>query len=260
MEPLLHPRPAQAARAQAPLLHRLDRAGILYAEDFDGPAAPPAGPPPPEPVEPSFSSGEMEAARLAAAEAAVRQARAEWDASDARLRAEAMQAVASGLATAAADGAARADAMAEATVRAILALVAGLLPARCARHGDAEVRALVAHVLPLLQRETAITVRAGPAAAGLVQADLATLDDELGHRVSVTAVPGMASGSVSVAWQDGSLVRDASAVHAAMLAVLAELGLGDPALDASHGAAQDADGGAAHPGEPHRRSEDHAGP
>lgn len=225
MERLLHPAPKRAP-PYAPLLHTPDRAGILYAEDFDGPAATPPEPiPVPELPEPMFSSGEMEMARQTAAEAAVRQARAEWEGSDSHLRTLALNAMAASLAAADAAGRSLAEAAAEGTARAVLAMAAGLLPARCAGHGDNEVRHLLAHLLPLLHREPRIAVRACPAVADLVRSDLALLEDGLGSRVTVTAVPGMAPGDARVAWEDGSLVRDAGAIHAAMLAALAGLGL-----------------------------------
>ena len=213
-----------------PLLHTLDRAGILYAEDFDSPALPPPPEPEPEPepLEPSFSSGEMEMARQLAAEAAVARARTEWDQSDAHARTLALGAIAAELTAAQGDGRALAEAAADGTVRVILTMAAGMLPAYCAGHGEAEVRRLLAHLMPSLQREPRITVRVSPAIADRVRADLLG-DDDLAARVSVTAAPGLALGDARVAWADGSLVRDEAAIHAAMVAALAELGLVDSA-------------------------------
>lgn len=210
-----------------PLLHTPDRAGILYAEDFDSPASPPEPEPVPEPVEPSFSSGEMEMARQTAAEAAVAQACAEWERSDAHARTVALHAISAGLAAAQEEGRVLAEAAADGTVRVILTLAAGLLPAYCARHGEGEVRRLLAHLMPSLQREPRITVRVSPAIADRVRADLLE-DGDLAARISVTAAPGMALGDARVAWADGSLVRDEAAIHAAMVAALGELGLVDP--------------------------------
>ncbi len=212
-----------------PLLHTPDRAGILYAEDFDGPPAPPASAPPPapEPLEPSFSSGEMEVARQLAAEAAVARAQAEWDASEARARTHALAAIAAELAAAQEDARVLVEAAADGTVRAVLGMAAGLLPAYCAGHGGTEVRRLLAHLLPALQQEPRVTVRCNPAVAEAVRADLLLLDGDMADRVAV--VPsGLAPGDVRVAWADGSLVRDGAAIHAAMVAALAELGLVDP--------------------------------
>ena len=89
------------------------------------------------------------------------------------------------------------------------------------------MRLLLAHLLPTLQQEPRVTVRCSPAVAEAVRADLLLLDGELADRVAV--VPsGLAPGDVRVAWTDGSLVRDGAAIHAAMVAALAELGLVDP--------------------------------
>ena len=86
---------------------------------------------------------------------------------------------------------------------------------------------LLRHLLPTLVREPRITVRVGPAIAGAVRTDLASMDDDLASRVSVTAVDGLSPGDARVAWADGSLVRDAHAIHAAMVDALAGLGLVD---------------------------------
>ena len=135
--------------------------------------------------------------------------------------------MAADLAAAQDEGRRLAEAAADGTVRAILGLAAGLLPAYCARHSDAEVRGLMAHLLPALQREQRITVRVGPAIAGAVRTDLASMDDDLASRVSVTAVDSLSPGDARIAWADGSLVRDARAIHAAMVDALAGLGLVD---------------------------------
>lgn len=221
----------QSGRGQPgsePLLHTPDRAGILYAEDFDSPEPFQAAPEPEPAVEAAFSSGEMEMARQTAAEAAVAQARAEWEGSDAHARTLALCAVAAELTAAQEEGRALAEAAADGTVRAILTLAAGLLPAYCAGHGEAEVRQLLAHLLPALQREPRIAVRVSPAVAEAIRADLLLLDEDLAARVSVSAAD-MPPGDARVAWTDGSLVRDQAAIHAAMVAALAGLGLVDAA-------------------------------
>jgi len=220
-----HEQPGRGQPGSEPLLHTPDRAGILYAEDFDSPEPFQAAPEPEPAVEAAFSSGEMEMARQTAAEAAVAQARAEWEGSDAHARTLALCAVAAELTAAQEEGRALAEAAADGTVRAILTLAAGLLPAYCAGHGEAEVRQLLAHLLPALQREPRIAVRVSAAVAEAVRADL-LLDDDLAARVVVTAA-NMPPGDARVAWTDGSLVRDQAAIHAAMVAALAGLGLVD---------------------------------
>jgi hypothetical protein len=214
-----------------PLLHAPDRAGILYAEDFDGPATVAAPVPEPEPavIEPSFSLQAMEDARRSAAEGAVREARNTWERSDDHARTLALCAVAAELTAAQDSGRGLAEAAADGTVRTILTLAAGLLPSHCARHGGAEVRHLLGHLLPALHREPRVAVRVSPAVADAVRRDLALLDDDLAARITVTAVDGLASGDARVTWTDGGLVRDTRAIHAAMTKALAELGLIEPA-------------------------------
>ncbi len=213
-----------------PLLHAPDRAGILYAEDFDGPAPSAAPVPEPEPavIEPSFSLQAMEDARRSAAEGAVREARDTWERSDDHARTLALCAVAAELTAAQDSGRGLAEAAADGTVRTILTLAAGLLPYHCARHGGAEVRHLLGHLLPALHREPRVAIRVSPTVADAVRRDLALLDDDLAARITVTAVDGLASGDARVTWTDGGLVRDTRAIHAAMTKVLAELGLAEP--------------------------------
>ena len=216
MDGMFHPT-AHAHMAPGPVL------GILYAEDFD--ASDPAVLPdePSSPADIPLTQADVEAACAAA----VRDARAGWERSDLHARTEALGTLAAGVAEARTAARSAAEAVAEGVARTMLSLLAGALPSLCAAHGDAEVRALLRHVLPTLTQENRVTVRVRPGLVAGVQQDVALLDDDLADTISVlpTALP---PGDVRVAWTDGAVARDTTALLAAMQDALAELGLFDP--------------------------------
>jgi len=199
--------------------------GILYAEDFDDPQLPPM--PEREPAAPSFTLDDLEAAQNIARADAVQAARAEWEQSALYDRTQSLAAIASALANARQEARVLADKVADGATRAILSVVAGLLPDLCARHGGAEVRVLLRRLLPTLTQQPRIAVRVGSAILEGVREDLALLDEDLAATVVLTAAP-LAPGDARVTWTDGSLVRDQAAMRAAITAALTELGLLEP--------------------------------
>lgn len=205
---------------------------ILYAEDFDDEAPPPSPSPEepaaePEPAPPSYTQDELEAAQRAACADAVQAARAEWERSSLCQRTQSLAAIAAALSGTQNEADALAEAVAEGTARTVLSVLAGLLPDLCARHGAAEVRALLRHLLPTLTQQPRITVRVAPAALDGVREDLALLDEDLVAAITLTAAP-LAPGDARVTWTDGSLARDQAAIRHAVSAALTELGLLDP--------------------------------
>ena len=199
--------------------------GILYAEDFDDPHLAPLPEPAPAPA--SFTLDELEAARQTACAEAVHVARAEWERSALHDRTQSLAAIAGHLANAQLEAGTLADTVAEGVARAVLSVVAGLLPDLCARYGGAEVRALLRHLLPTLAQQPRIAVRVNSAILDDVRGDLALLDEDLAACVVLTAAP-LLPGDARVSWTDGSLVRDQAAIRAAVLAALTELGLLEP--------------------------------
>lgn len=200
-------------------------AGILYAEDFDEPLPPPA--PEPAAAAPTFTADDLVAARRMAGIEAVMHAQAEWEASATQARTRSLAAIAAGVAAVREDARDQSSAVAEGTVRTILATLAGLLPSLSARHGSAEVRALLRHVLPTLAQQTRIAVRVAPADLDGVREDLALLDEDLAAAIVLTP-SALASGDARVTWTDGMLVRDQAAIQSAIEDALRELGLLDP--------------------------------
>src|SRR4051794_22252339 len=111
----------------------------LFAEDFDAREVPPD----PEVIEPSFSASELAGARDAAWREGHLAGLHETAASEAVATRQALEAIASQIK----DGHDAAIALAEQTFEAIarllLASLAAMFPALCARYGDAEVGAII---------------------------------------------------------------------------------------------------------------------
>lgn len=194
----------------------------LYAEDFGraAPLPPPreAAPAPPQP--PEITAADVEAA----CSHAVSEAREAWSACAEAGRLAALDAIAATLGEARRAAERDAGGLAESLARAALSTVAGLLPELCSRHGEAELKAMMARLLPVLARRQMVTVR--------VHADLVdTLRAELPPHLAGTVVllpADLPAGDVRVTWEDGSLVRDTAAIRQAVEGGLHQLGLLDP--------------------------------
>jgi len=205
------------------------RAGILYAEDFDELPAPP---PRPEPPTPGYTQAALDDAVSAACAEAVHAARMDWQACALQAQSDALVAIARNLTAAEAAAAAVATETAEGTVRTIMAILVGLLPALCARHGHAELRAMLRHLLPTLAQQPRVTVRLSPAVLDGVRADLAEMDEDLAATIVLTPAT-LPPGDTRVIWTNGKLVRDTAALRNAVIAALVELGLLEPTLERS---------------------------
>lgn len=196
--------------------------GILYAEDFDEPhdAQQTTDSKPSEPPPPPLTQADVDAACIAAVE----QARLEWAAEDQRNRTMTLATIGTTLAGIRDTCEHTTLACAEGTVTTILALVAGLLPEYCRQHGPAEVRALLARLLPVIQSQSKITVRVHPDVVPLVQRDVGELDPDLASMVVVTA-GSLDRADVRVAWEHGSMTRDTQQIMQAIQDALGQLGL-----------------------------------
>jgi hypothetical protein len=194
--------------------------GILYAEDFgiDRAAAP--APPPPAPPPPALTQADIESACVRAVQAAERA----WLESAAERRAEALAAIADSLLQAKDVAAAQTEAVAEGVARTVLSMVAGLLPQFCRTHGDAEVRALVVHLAPLLARSSRLVIRAHPGLLEHLTGDIAALDEPLAANVELRPA-NLPPGDVRIAWEGGSFARDPAAICTAIQDGLAQFGL-----------------------------------
>jgi flagellar assembly protein FliH len=227
MQAYLHKRASDAAvldRLPADQQPRFP--GLLYAEDFDAPPRPPPAPvavaePEPVIVEPTYSEADLAAARADGRS----KGRMEADHGVAALHAKMLGEIARGLAEARADTRDAAAAAAEAVARTMLSALAACLPATCARHGEAEIRAVVRAVLPGLRDEPRIAVRVNPLMLPAMAEEIAALDAEVAAIVVVLPAEQLPPGDVRVTWQDGAAVRDTGRVRAAVADALAALGL-----------------------------------
>jgi flagellar biosynthesis/type III secretory pathway protein FliH len=207
----------------------------LFAEDFDAPEAVPE----PEVIEPVFSARELNAAREAAwrdgHDAALHEAA---QGNEAAIR-RAMAAIADQFSAEREAAAARAEEAAEGIARLLLDSLAATFPAMCARHGDAEVRAIAHAVLPALRQEPAITVRAHPRTMAALAPEAARLDPDVAARVQTVECDAMPPGDVRIAWRNGAVTRDAAGLWERVAAVLVPAGL----LRADAGMREMVDGG-----------------
>ncbi len=206
--------------------------GILYAEDFDAPEAPPPAAPAPEPT---HSAIELADARELGRAEGWRAARAAAEAQVEAQRAAVLHAIAAALSGSRDAAEAFAVDAAESVARTALSLLAAALPATCARHGERELRALALAVLPALETEPRIVIRANPLSLHGLSETVARLDPELAARVHLLPGEALAADEARITWQDGRAVRDRRAVQAAIEAVLAPLGLFEPAAQTTAG-------------------------
>jgi flagellar assembly protein FliH len=204
---------------------RRGRAGVLFGEDFDSPAAPD-----PEVIGPGSAPRGLTDADVAAARADAwaeghGAGRAAAEAAAAQALAGAAVAMANEMAGLRDELRTAADAAADALARLLLDTLAALFPTLCARHGAAEVRAVVRALLPGLALEPEIVVRASPDTAPALAAEVArALPDEVG-RVRVLPDPAMGPADVRLRWQGGTASRDGAALWEEVAAALAPAGL-----------------------------------
>lgn len=215
---LLDDRPPPSAR---PAEARIGRA--LFDDDFDLP--PPAETPQePEIIEPTFSVAELEAAReegFRAGQDAERQSR---DAADRAAERQWLDAIAQALDGAAEAAEHAAEDAAEAMVRLLLDTFAAVFPAMCERFGEAEARALLAAILPVLRLEPRATIRLAPALGQAVTDAINRADRDLAGRIDIQPDPAMGAGDIRVSWRNGEAGRDARALWTEIGDVLGQAG------------------------------------
>ena len=201
------------------------RADILFADDFDMPAAPR---PDPEIIEPSFTAAELVAAREQAwaegREAALREAAEQHEtalhASAGKL-AEQLESLVNDL---------RQDAeqRAEALAGLLLEMLAALFPTLCAAHGEQEAMALVRALMPGLARMPAVTIRANPHFAAKLAREIERTDRMDPDAITVVPTDSIPPGDVRLLWADGGASRDAAEAWLRVSRVLTEAGFALP--------------------------------
>jgi len=113
----------------------------------------------------------------------------------------------------------------EAVARLLMDSLATLFPALCARHGEAELCALIRTILPAMAQEPALTVRVNPMHTPALMRELDRLDPDLVERVRLVPVEAIAAGDIRVTWRDGAAVRDTAELWQQVHEVLGSAGL-----------------------------------
>ncbi len=181
--------------------------------------------PEPEVIEPLFSAAEVAAAREAARRDGHAAGLQEAASSDATAVRQALEAIASQFKDERDAAAMRADQSAEAIAGLLLDSLAATFPVLCARHGEAEVRAIARAVLPALTLEPMIAVRVNPRTAPALAQEIARLDPDIAAHVETIECDAMPPGDVRIAWHNGAAMRDAASLWERVASVLVPAGL-----------------------------------
>lgn len=192
----------------------MTRYGLLYAEDFDRPA----------PAAREFNQAECDSAADMASAAAVAAARAAWTQADQHQRTQALSRLGDAMLAIQDAAAAQVQSVAIETARTMLTILASLLPALCARHGAAEVQAVLEQVLPALTQEKQVTLRVAPSVIEEMRPTLLRLEEVLAGAVTLLPDSRLAPGDVRLAWPGGSMARDTGAITGAVLAAVEAIG------------------------------------
>ncbi len=196
---------------------------LLFPEDFAEPHNSP--PTAPAPAVPAFSEADIAAARAAGHEAGERAGRSTEAAAQRARATELLALIAARLDTAEDAALAAAEARARALARLLLDALGAAFPALCARCGEAEMRRVIAAVMPALTREADVTLRVPAALIDAARDELAVLKLRRAVPLRIEADAGLAAGDVAIVWGDGHAVRDGAATWRDIAEALAPLGL-----------------------------------
>jgi flagellar assembly protein FliH len=205
------------------LFRRSDFAA-LFDEDFDHPPAPPP-PPEPEVIEPTFTAGEVEAARENAWHEGHEAGTVEAKTADTAIARQVLIQVAAQMEASRAEVGQIAEQSADAIARVLLDCFAAAFPAISARHGEREVQEIIRSVLPALRHEPKIAIRLHPAAARCVREEIEQLDPDQACHIDLIPTDAMGLGDVRISWRNGAAVRDTAALWQQIADILAPAGL-----------------------------------
>ena len=200
----------------------------LFAEDFDLPAAAKIVREP-EVMPPGFTSADMTAARADAWAEGHAAGMAEAADTTAAQTQRILANLAATLEETRGQLTAGAESAAEQIARLLLDSVASVLPAMCARYGEAELVALVGRLLPALTREPTVAMRVNPIHVPALTRELDQLGPDLADRVQLVPAEEIPPGDLRASWQDGVAVRSTQVLCDQIRAVLEPSGLLTPA-------------------------------
>jgi flagellar biosynthesis/type III secretory pathway protein FliH len=195
----------------------------LFAEDFARPSVPDkAAAPDAEPQVPSFDAAELAAACEAAREEGRLAGLAEAAAGERARTATALARLAAEMQAARADLATRTEALAQDIAATIMAAFAAAFPALCARHGEVELRAIIARVIGRMEREPRIRVWSPPDHLHALADEIAALPAEIGEKVELRPDARLGPADIRITWHLGKATRDSAALWAEIEAILTE--------------------------------------
>jgi hypothetical protein len=194
---------------------------LLFDEDFDIP--PPSSEP--EVIEPLFTAAELHAARDEAARESRDATLAEIDATGRAATGLALTEIARQITAARADIVSNAEQSSEAIARLLVNCFATALPALGARHGPAEVVAVLRQILPVLHREPRISIRVNPHLVETLTKEFHSADADLAARLRLIPTDAVALGDARIDWENGSATRDTAALWTQIENILAPAGL-----------------------------------
>jgi flagellar biosynthesis/type III secretory pathway protein FliH len=194
---------------------------LLFDEDFDLPTRQAE----PEVILPVFSAAELASARDEATQEGRDLATAEAEASSRAASSRCLAEIAAQMSAARAETATIAEESAEAIARLLLGCFATALPALSARHGAAELTALLRQLLPALRREPKIIVRINPHLVPAMTEEIHSLDADLSARVRLIPTDAVAPGDARITWDNGAASRDAASLWKQIENILAPAGL-----------------------------------
>ena len=194
---------------------------LLFDDDFDIPPRESE----PEVIEPLFTAAELFAARNEAASESRDATLAEIDTTGRATACLALTEIARQIAAARADAVSIAEQSSEAIARLLLDCFAVTLPALSARHGPAEIAAVLREILPVLHREPKIIVRVNPDLVEVLTEEFLSLDGDLAAHVRLVPTDTVAQGDARISWENGSATRDTAALWTQIENILAPAGL-----------------------------------
>ena len=204
------------------LLHAVS--GVLYAEDFDEPLLQsvrksPAGvvaASEPEIIVPSFSLEELRAATEQAHEEGAETTRRSVEHASAAQRNTAIATLSEQLAATQKQSAQAVEQALDALASTTLSLLAVALPALCAGHAEGELRALLQRLLPPMRQTPELQIRVHPDLREAIENETGAILEGSGTRVTWINSTRLAPGDITVAWQNGSALRDTATTCAAI--------------------------------------------
>ena len=193
--------------------------GVLYAEDFDEPAARQeaprsAGPKPvvePEFIPPSFSLVELRAATDQAHEEGRLAERSTMADALTAQRNAALTNLAEQLCVTQQQSRQIVEEALDGIAQTVLSLLTVALPALCASRAEDELRALLRRLLPPIRQLPDLHIRIHPSVREAVENETIMILDGSGTQVIWTESAKLAPGDIAIAWQNGGALRDTAA-------------------------------------------------